>query len=238
MNKKLLLTLIPAAIYVVLSIAGFGLSGRFGGLVYRLVIIVYLLYACVLVWRGAAGGGRETVFTGALGLGLFAVREIYHLVYVYLLGGYSGDITVGNYIRNCAYLFFMAALLCSISPTVKGKKIIQIGASALSAGAIFCILYGVLSGNPYLLYYSALAMVVMAVLSAVCLLITRERKAKTFAWSVIAVCALDTIYRLLTLPAFAPGWHWRDIAVSFYPAAYMLLAFALIRLREGAVSNG
>jgi len=232
MTKRLLISLAPAAAYIILSIAGLGLSGATGGILYRALIIAYLLYACVLAFKGARRGG-EAVLAGALGLGLIAVNEVYLFSYLYLLQGDAADITVANYARNCAYLFFLAVLMYMLPKAARGRNVLLIGATAVSAAAMLGILYGVVANNPESLYYSALTMMVLSVLCAVYLLIAGRKAARPFAVSVIALSVLDTAYRLLTIPLFALGWHWRDIVVSFYPAVYLLIGFALICLYGG-----
>ena len=233
MNKKFLLFLIPAAMYVVLSIAGLGISGRAGTIIYRAVIIVYLLLACTLAFKGAGRGEHmnPAVLIGALGLGLFAVNEIYLLAHIYLLGGNARELTVANFARNCAYLFFMAAIL-SLSPAdARWKKHITAAMNILSTAAIIIILYGIVADNPYVLYYSALILVSLSIWSALCLLLHKAQKTKPLAYAVIAVCVIDTANLLMYI--FTPAWHWHDIVVSLYPVVYLLLGFSLFHLREG-----
>jgi len=204
---------------------------------YKLVIIAALLGACALALKGAGSTGKRiATLTGALGLGLFAVTEVFAFAYLTLLHGSELDITVANYSRNCAYLFFLAALLYLVPESAKGRKPLQVVASGLSALAIVFILMGVVLNNPELLYYSALLMMVLSVASAIYLIITGNRGVRLFAASVIAMSILDSIHRLLII--FDPGWYWHDITLLLYPVAYLFIGFALLTLREEATDNG
>lgn len=115
LNKRLsaVIIAVPAAIYAGLSAFGLaGLSAGTGGFVYRILIIAALLFSCSRAFAAAVkSGDRGALLTAALGMGTFAVNEIYVFAYIYLLRGDASDITVANYSRNCAYLFFIAAVL-------------------------------------------------------------------------------------------------------------------------------
>ncbi|MDR1465150.1 MAG: hypothetical protein LBJ11_07630 [Oscillospiraceae bacterium] len=218
-------------VYTVLSAVGHGVSGEYGGIFYRAVILAALLYACCRAfWTIIKTGVTDTLLAAALGLATFAVNELYSFAYIYLLRGSAMDMTVGNYSRNCAYLFFTAAVF-SLFPSF--HKIPRISVSALSATAILLIFYGVVAGNSTLLYYSALAVVLLCILPTVYLIIKGNRPAKAFGLAILAIGILDSANRLLIL--FDPGWHWRDMALAFYPVMYLLLCFTALRFtsREG-----
>ena len=240
MKKKLLLFLIPAAVYILLSAAGFGVTGTAGGLVYRIMIIAALLYACSRAFAGAAREGGDRIhLTGALGLGTFAVNEIFLLAYIYLLKGAPSDITIGNYSRNCAYLFFMAVVLSLIESPA--KRMLRIRISMFSFAATAVILYAVITNDPRLLYDSALALVILCVLPTIRLLfhsykIKKLKSARIFAYSILAVSVLDSLNRLLII--YSPGWYWRDIILAFYPTVYLMIGFSLTALRKEAADNG
>lgn len=229
------------AVYVALSIMGIaGVSNEAGGFAYRLITIAALIYACSrlfasVVTHPAASrhpseegnlGADNTLFAAALGLGTFAVNEIYVFAYIYLLKGSAEDVTVGNYSRNCVYLFFIAAVFFLLP---KIGKALRICVSILSAGAAFLIFTGVVTDNAKMLYYSALTLMLLCVLSAAVLLKTGGKDAKILALSIIAVSVLDSANRLLLL--YNPGWHWRDIVLAFYPAVYLIIGAASMRLK-------
>jgi len=219
------------AVYVILSLSGFaGIASAPGGLALRAVTLAVLVYICVHAFRGAlSGGDSNAALTGALGLGTLAVSEVYAFCYIYLQHGSARDITLGNYSRNCAYLFFIASLICLIPDTLKSGRLLRISANALSPISILLIFYGVITGNPHLLYYSALLMMVLCVLPAVVLLISGEKKAKAFSLAIITLSILDSLNRLLII--FDPGWHWRDMIIALYPAVYLFAGFALPQLK-------
>ncbi|GHV13858.1 hypothetical protein FACS1894219_09220 [Clostridia bacterium] len=218
MNKRVLLILSLAltVLYAAISAAGYGVSGEYGGIFYRLIIIAALIYTCVCIFFVIVKKGvTDTLMGAALGLGTFAVNELYSFAYIYLLQGGASDITVGNYSRNCAYLFWMAAVF-SLLPSF--NKVLRTVVSTLSAGAILLVFYGVVAGN------SALAVALLCILPAVYLTVKGDKTAKAFGLAVIAAGVLDSANRLMIL--FDPGLHWRDIILAFYPAVYLALGFA------------
>jgi hypothetical protein len=237
LKRYISIAFLPAAIYILFSIAGFGLSGVTGSIVYKIVIIVHLLFACSLVFKEA--GNRVTMLIGALGLGLLAVNEVFLFAYIHLFNGSTLDITVANYSRNCAYLFFLAALLSLLPPALKWKKVNQIGANGLSAAVIILIFYGVLTDQANLLYYAAITMMVLCTASALLLLAGKNRNATLFAISIIIACVLDAAYHIFSLlNNLNLSWYWQDIVMSLYPAVYLFIGFALIRLKEEEADNG
>lgn len=220
-------------LYVVLSAMGIGgLNGITGGLVYRLIIIAALLFSCVRAFAGA--GQRGAVLAGALGLSAFAVFEIYSLAYIYLLNGSPADITVSNYTRNCAYLFFMAAVGYLAPPVFKAYKTIRAILNAVVSAVTILIFYAVIADHYPLLAYSVLTITLMCLLSAVllfCQLCRGEQcsSVRLFAGAIIMFCLLDTAYRLLIM--FGGTGYLRDVITAFKPAAYLLIGCALTRLK-------
>ena len=229
MNKKLWLITTLTAVYIALCAAGIaGFDAGSAGVMFRLLTIAALIFAVSRAFTGAAGrGGDGAALAGALGLGLLAAGEVYTFCHIYLLGGMAEDITVGNYSRNCAYIFFLSAVLYLLSKTLKWAKR---AAGGLSAAAILCIFYGVVADNAAVLYYAALVMMVLCGLACVYALIIGNRETKAFALSLLALCLLDSANRLLIL--FNPGWLWRDIVVAPYPLAYIFISAGLLKLRE------
>jgi len=227
LNKIFLLISIGlSAIYVALSESGIaGIETESGGLLYRLIVIAALLFCCVRAFGGANGGGAA--LAGALGLGVFAVNEVYAFAYIYLLGGNAGDVTVANISRNCAYLFFLTATLRLIP---RAPKFLRAVLSALSSVAMLLIFYGVIADIHAILYYPALGIMVLCTGFAVYLLIRGDKPARIFAGSVIAVGLIDSLNRILVIFDF--GHHWRDVVLSLFPPAYLLICFALIGLKR------
>ena len=205
----------------------------------QIITIAVLLFAFILVFRRTGLiTNRIAALTGALGLGLLAATEIYSFAYFHLMHGDAADITVANYSRNCAYLFFLAAILYLLTEQDKrGRSLcLQIVAGIISVLAIVLIFIGVITGDPQVLYYSALVMMVLCVLSAVFLIVKGNRDARLFAFSVIIVCVLDSIHRLLII--FCHTWYQADIALLFYPVVYLLIGFSLYRLEEEPKADG
>ena len=236
MSRKAKTTLTTVAVlstlYAALSALGVaGIESGTGGVIYRLIIIAALLLSCSRAFAGAGRGGA--LLAGALGLGAFAVFEIYSFAYIYLYGGSPADLTVGNYTRNCAYLFFMAAALYLIPPVFKAHKAIRAVLGVGSSVALGFIFYAIIASNYPLLAYSALAITVLCLLSAVVLI----KHSRLFAISIIVVCLLGTASRLLLMTDYNMGWHLRDTLISLYPAAYLLIGYALTRLRKEAANN-
>lgn len=231
-----------SAIYVILSLAGFGGKNSFsGGLIYHALTIVVLLYVCIrcisdIVKRNS----KNVLFFGTLGLCSLAVNEIYTFVYLYIWQGSPTDITISNYSRNCVYLFFVPTILMLVLLPQRIENIAKKSISAVSFAAILLIIYGVIIGNPKLVYYPAISLAVLCALPAAYLFIQsikikRLENTKLFACSMLALSILDSLNRLVLL--FEPGWYWGDIVRSFYPPVYLLIGFGLIRLGR-ADENG
>jgi len=197
----------------------------------QIITIAVLLFAFVLVLRGTGLiTNRIAALTGALGLGLLAATEIYSFAYFYLMHGNAADITVANYSRNCAYLFFLAAILYLLQNKRGRSLCLQIVAGIISVLAIVLIFIGVITGDPRVLYYSALVMMVLCVLSAVYLIIKGRKDAKLFALFIIFMCVLDSVHRLLIIYCYT--WYQANIALLFYPVVYLLIGISLYRLEE------
>ena len=223
MKKAFIIFAALSAVNIILVLTGLaGLDTNTGGIVYRLVIIAALLFCSSCVFTGAAKRGGIPLLSGALGLGLLAVSELYTFAYIYLLQGESIDITVSNYIRPCAYLFIMLTVLEQLSS--KRVNILRKLLSALSIAALLLIFYSVIANNLVLLSYSALSIAALCILSAVFLLLKSKR---LFALSVIAFCLLDIANRLMVL--YPPGWLWHDMVLVFYPPVYLWLGWALLK---------
>jgi hypothetical protein len=223
MNKITIIISIAAGVFcAVLSVMGADIFDA----AYKIVIIAALLFTCSRVFAGAVKrGGESPLLAGALGLGLLLVSEVYSFAYIYLLKGGAEDITVSNYSRPCAYLFFLLALLS----LMKNAKALRMAASVIATAAMGVIFYAVIADRPLLLYNSALSVAILCVLPAVCLLV-QAKEAKAIACSILALCGLDIVNRLLIL--FDPGWHWHDMAVVLYPVVYIWIGRAMLGLRR------
>ncbi|MCL2013944.1 MAG: hypothetical protein FWG69_03035 [Oscillospiraceae bacterium] len=223
---------ILSVVYIILSLTGIaGISSPQGGLIYRIIMIFVLFYACFRAFAGvAATGSHDAILTGSLGLGVLAINEVYALCYIYLLKGSAADITVSNYSRNCAYLFFAAALVLMIPDTMKSKKALRVIVNILSPSAILMIFYGVIANDPRILYSSALLIVTLCILPAVILLITGGRDTKLFSGSIISISVLDTLGRLSII--YGESSYWRDINLSLYPVVYLLIGISLLRIER------
>jgi len=229
MKKVFIIVAALSGLYIFLALTGLaGLDTETGGILYRLVIIAALLFVCSCVFTGAAKQGGIPLLTGALGLGLLAVSEIYTFAYIYLLQGENIDITVSNYSRPCAYLFFMLTLTQLLH--LKQRKILRIVISTVAAVLIISIFYAVVADNLVLLNYSTLFIAVLCILPAIFLLIKSK---SMFACSVVVLCCLDIAHRLMVL--YQPQGLWQDFIV-FYPLIYLWLGWAL--LKEGGRENG
>jgi hypothetical protein len=179
------------------------------------------------VFTGVAKQGGIPLLAGALGLGLLVVSELYTFAYIYLLQGESIDITVSNYSRPCAYLFFMLTL--TQLAHFKQRKILRIVINALSAVLIILIFYAVVADSLVLLNFSTLFIAFLCILPAIFLLIKSKCM---FACSVIVFCCLDIANRLMVL--YPPGWLWHDMVFVFYPPVYLWLGWTLLKLcRKG-----
>jgi hypothetical protein len=123
-------------------------------------------------------------------------------------------------------LFFIAAVLLLLPNAGKLLKIIT---SVLSTAVILAIFYGIVANNEELMYYPALILVSLCILLTIALLIKGIKTSRFFAVRVLSVGVIDSLNRLTVL--FPPGWHWRDIILSLYPAIYLIFIPALLGLR-------
>jgi hypothetical protein len=239
LNKKLIVGFALSAVYIVMSLTGIaGLDAGARGIFYRIIIIAALLLSCFPVFREAVKSKGGIILAGALGLGLLAVNEVYSFAYIYLGQGGAEDITVSNFSRPCAYLFFILAVTSLYPSFMKTGKGLKTGVGIVSTIAALIIFYGVIANQPSFLYYSALAIAILCALSAVFLLFGSVRNHKIFACSILAVCLLDSANRLLII--YTPGWLWRDIVIALYPTAYLWFGAVLLSLKkkEGGGEHG
>ena len=242
LKKSFAVAFALAAVYIILSALGVAGISAASGVFYRMFVIANLLYSAVLVFTHAISlGDRDALFTGALGLGTLAVNEVYSFAYIYILHGSPIDITVGNYSRNCAALFFIVAVLFLVLPPMKLEKALRVVVSVFSSAAAMLIIFAIIVGNSDMLYYSALTIVCLCVLLSVYLLcqsfkIKQLGTAKAFSCSIIALSILDTVNRILII--FRPGLYLSDIIHSLYPLVYLWIGFGLINLRKGEGGDG
>ena len=233
-NKKIVIIFIALTVlYWILCLSGVaGTAAALGGMVHYIVCVCILLIVCFRVFIGAAGAGGGPFFAGAFGLGTLAVNEVYSLVYLYVWRGDSADITVAHFNRNCALLFFIAALLALLRGTEKRVSVIKFGAGVISCVPVALIFYAILINYPPLLYRPALINVVLCISLSVCVFFQNPRSnaSRAFACSVSAICALESAYRLMII--YNAGPLWRDFVDSFYPLAYIFLGLALLCMRE------
>ena len=222
MKKVFVIVTALSGLYIIFALTGLaGLDTDAGGIIYSLVIIATLLFVCSCVFTGAARHGGIPLLAGALGLGLLAVSELYTFAYIYLLQGESIDITVSNYSRPCAYLFFMLTLTQLLH--IKHRKIPRIVISTMAAVLVILIFYAVVTDNLVLLNYATLLIAVLCILPAILLLINTK---SMFACSVIVLCCLDIAHRLMVL--YQPQGLWQGFIV-FYPLIYLWLGWALLK---------
>lgn len=226
MNRKIFIPLALTAVYIVLCAAGIaGLDAEIHGIVFRLAVIAALLYAVTRAFAGVAKRGIEgAVLAGVLGLGMLAASEVYTFCHIYLLGGGAEDITVAHYSRPCAYLFFITAVL----PGLLSRKVFQRTVGVVASVSVLSVFAAVIANAPVLLGYADLLLAAVCILPAIVLLTVGGREGKGFALSLIALCVVDSANRLLIL--MGSGQLWRDIAVSLYPIAYILICTGLRRL--------
>lgn len=249
MNRISTIWLVVAALTVAyVTLSGLGITGLetgTGEAVYRLIVIAALSFSCARVFAGRAVQ-TDAVLAGVLGLAALAIFEIYSLAHLYLLGGSPTDITLNSYNRNCAYLFFMSAVALTVPPVSKARTAFRAVLGTIASAVTVLIFYTVLVANHWLLYWCVLIMSALCSLSAVFLLWLSHGKgrphavqdphgAKFFAVSLAAFCLLDTVSRLLVINDFGP--RWREIVAAFYPGTYLLIGFALIRLRKQATDE-
>jgi len=241
-NTKIVLIVatVLSFLYSVLSGLGFvGTQTDTGGLIYRLIIIAALIFACSCVFsgtplqRGIEGNkGNEAFIAGVLGLGLLFIFEVYTFVYIYLFGGEHTDITISNYIRNCVYLFFIVAISYLTPPVLKTHRVIRGLISIITSCAVLFIFYAVLIYNQILIEYSALTIKVFCLIAATVLFrsVKRGHPVRLFSVSVIIMCFLETVEHFLLM--YGNIWNLRDIVISFYPLVYILIGFALVNIHK------
>ena len=246
-NTKIIL-IVAIALSVLYSVlSGFGFGGTqtdTGGLVYQLIIVAALIFACSLVFTGIdhpvasrhpsteGNKGNEAFIAGTLGLSLLFVFELYTFAYIYLYGGEHTDITINNYIRNCVYIFFIVAISYLTPPVFKAHRVIRGLISIITSCAVFFIFYAVLTYNQILIAYSALTIKAFCLIAATVLFrrIKRGHPVRLFSFSVRIMCFLEAVEQLLVM--YGNIWNLRDIIISFYPLMYILIGYALVNIHN------
>ncbi|MCL2088862.1 MAG: hypothetical protein FWH14_05225 [Oscillospiraceae bacterium] len=226
-------------------------EGQFGGIGYHLIVIAVLVFSCSRAFadafkhgNGAAGragaasptGEDNTAIhnyhgliflTATLGLVTITVFEIFSFAYIYLWEGSLSDITIGNYTRDCAYLFFIAALSIPFSGIF--RKVLGI----VSAFAAVFALCSVVIAERWFMFSSS------AVLMLLCLFCAAAswyhslknpglKQTGAFACAVIAICLLE-IAKFLLIRLFSVEVLY-GMVISLYPAIYLLLGMTLVSL--------
>jgi hypothetical protein len=238
-RKIIIVFTVLTVLYVILCLSGVaGTTAAFGGMVQDIITVCVLLVVCVRVFKGTSKAAGGSFFAGAFGLGTFAVNEVYSFFYLYIFRGNEADITVAHFNRNCAFLFFIAALLLLLRGDEKLISAIKYGVGSVSSITAVVIFYAVLIDNPDLLYYPALVNLLLCTALTVYVFFQAPRGnvVRAFACSIAAVYLLESAHRLMIIYPVSPLWH--DIAVSLYPLAYIFFGLTLLRLGEGGESSG
>ena len=237
--------IVPALslIYAILSSLGFtGIETDAGGVVYRVIIIAALIYACKMGFTLPLPGGEDSetgrgslnhaLLAGWLGILAFAIFEIHTFAYIYIYKGAPTDLTISAYTVNCAYLFFISATLILIPPIFKIHKIIRPSIVTICTIAMFFIYYAIIISNYRILAYFDLVITILCLLTAVFLFFQADKNSATrlFATSIFIICLLGTANRILLIATL--GQYLHDIIISFYPAAYLLIGYALVHMRK------
>ena len=226
----LIIVAVLSILYAALSALGIaGVESGTGGLIYRLVIIIVLVFSCSRVFAGA--GWDDTVLAGILGLCAFAIYEIYIFAYIYLFRGDFNDLTINNYTRSCAYLFFLIATINLIPPILKSYKIIRATVGVITSIAIGMIFYAIVSNNYLILTLSTVAVTTLCFIASIILFFHNKngKAERLFSVAVIIIYLLGAANQILLFANI--GGSLLDSVISFYPGAYFLLGYALVRLR-------
>ena len=233
-HKKILIIFSALAVlYWILCLSGAaGTAVALGDMAIYVITVCVLLLVCVRVFMGAAGAGNSPFYAGAFGLCALAVSEVYAILYIYVWQGNPADITVAQFNRNCALMFFVAGLLALLRGTKKRVAVIKLGAGAISCVPPALVFYAILIDYPPLLYRPSLVNVVLCVSLSVYIFFQtpRNNANRAFACSVSAMVLLESAYRLLII--YNAVYLWRDLVDSLYPLVYVYLGINLLRMRE------
>ena len=227
-------------IYMALALIAFGfMSVKFMGIdsfdwVYMLARIAVLTYASARCFKRALRlGDRDALFTGALGLGVLTMSEIF--LFAKTLAGERGQggLIISDYSDAGSYLFFLAVTAMLLIPPVKWEKALRAGMTAASGVIILVTLYSVLVNSEKLLYITVAATALLCVLLSAYLLAQTRRvrllkTAARFAASMIFLGVLDLALYLL---AFFGNLHAAGVLASLYLPSFFFIGEGLMRLR-------
>jgi hypothetical protein len=232
-----------------------GIGSPFDGLIFQLVSISVLIYACSRVFAGAAVKTEscspsrrdyDRIVIGMLGLVTMTVSKIYEFCYIYLLRGYTSDITISTFSRNCAFLFFIAALINIRNETknhpssrlsnavLRGSDTLII--SILSVISVLFTLYAVVSDNITMLLFSSSALLLIVLVLAVILLQKGCRHIKAFAASIIALSLLEATNRLFIY--YHVDGSLLNMVLALYPVVYLFICYSLLAVNCLANNKG
>jgi len=220
-----------SALYAMSTVFGItSIESGTGGIIYRLIIIVTLLFSCSLAFIGLRKETNSAIIAGALGLGMLFIFEVYSFIYIFLLKGEYGDITINNYIRSCSYLLFITATIYLTPPVFKTHKILRLISGILSSCVVASVFYAVITNNLILLLYSSIAIKISCIIAATILYLRTPKchPARLFSVPLRIICFLETIDQILIF--YGNIWYLREIIITFYPAMYLLIGYAFLKL--------
>ena len=237
---KIAVSIIASLSLLYAMLSGFGISGvesGTGGFIFRLIIIVVLLFSCSRVFSVEIFKQGSALLAGALGLGVLVIFELFSFAYIYLYSGEHTDITISIYTRNCAYLFFLTAVIILIPPVFKSYKTIRFATCIFASFSIAIIIYAIIINSSILLVYSTISIKILCFIAATVLYFKEKKNnpVRLFTISVRVICFLEMAEQLLIL--YGNIWNLRDIIISFYPVVYFLIGYALVCIRSDAVTN-
>ena len=236
--KKILLFIpaLIAAVYVVLRLPANENFAKTLDLFYGAVTAAVVLFVAFRCFSKAAKvKDRDALFTGALGLGMFAVSVIYDFTYT-LISGAGDGLNISDFSGVCTYLFFLAAIMLLLLPPHYLYMPLKIGINVLSAVIILITVYAVMLNKEKLLYMTVIATAfICAALSAYLLHQTKKIKllktAGLFACFIIIFSLADMAGNLFSF--LNTGGFLSYVFAALHMPVILYISEGLLRLREG-----
>ena len=191
-------------------------------------------FACARVFiRARKVYDRDALFTGAFGLSLLAMLNIYYVLYYYIKGAKTG-LDISDFSAVCSYIFFIAALNLLLLLSNKLYTIVKITIGVVSVAISLITIYSVITDHGGIFYATMISVVLFCIILSVLILlqsrkIQQLKAARAFACSTIFLGVLDTIYYLGLFIHFELIFFM--ILSVLYILAYIWISEGLIRLR-------